>query len=500
MPDATARRGMRWLRSIRVQAFALAAILIVLPILIFGVLGNAESERRLLIRNAVADTGDAIATGIAPSLRELRPAELGTLRDQLSRFAAADRSIKILFRPSSATTPEAFYFVAAAPPIAPPQLEAERQQLVGLGILPGLSQSCDARLPRDRDTSLLNNGAEVLTAVTSVQGVAGCWAIVIATGERRVLGAVEARPYWERREVRIAIAIYGLMALLIVAIFTGVWLGLLGFRRLALSPMEQAGFARTTSIPELASLATAFDSMVQRMKRSADMLRQAAEDNAHAFKGPIGTIRQAIAQPLRRGSRNDGARDEPLEVVSAALDRLDGLVQSARYLDGAAAELLEPQLSEVDLSALVSAFARSYGTMNAARQVRLEADVADGIRVLGQPETLEAILETVVENALSFSPVGGSVMVRLERDGNTAVLSIEDDGPGVAPERLDGIFDRYYTYRPGGDAGDSQHFGIGLWLARQNAVSLGGGISASNRQPHGLRVTVVLPMGDRGTG
>ena len=300
MGDALGRRGTRWLRSIRLQAVALAVILIALPALIFTVLGNADVERRLLILNAVADAGDAIAAGLAPALHDLRPAELDTLRRELARFATEDRSIKVLLRPASATTAEAFYFVATAPPISPAQTEGQLQQLLRLGILPGLSQGCTARLLRDRDASLLDNGAQVLTSVTSVAGVAGCWAVVIATGERRVLGAIEARPYWSRREVRIAIAIYLLMAMLIAAIFAGVWTGLLRFRRLALSPTQQAGFARTTGIPELASLAAAFDSMVQRMKRSADMLRQAAEDNAHAFKGPIGTIRQAIEQPLRQ--------------------------------------------------------------------------------------------------------------------------------------------------------------------------------------------------------
>ena len=147
--------------------------------------------------------------------------------------------------------------------------------------------------------------------MTSVQGVAGCWAIVIATGEQRILGAIQTRPYWARPEVRVAMAVYGLMACLIVAIFAGVWRSLLRFRRLALSPTEQAGFALMTDIPELASLALAFDGMVRRMQRSADMLRQAAEDNAHAFKGPIGTIRQAIDQPLRHASPREHALQVP---------------------------------------------------------------------------------------------------------------------------------------------------------------------------------------------
>jgi two-component system, OmpR family, sensor histidine kinase ChvG len=284
------------------------------------------------------------------------------------------------------------------------------------------------------------------------------------------------------------------MALLIAAIFSGVWLGLLRFRRLALSPTQSAGFARTTDIPELATLATAFDSMVQRMRTSADMLRQAAEDNAHAFKGPIGIIRHAI-EPARLAASGDHAQNDPLQAITTALDRLDGLVQSTRYLDNAAAELLEPELSRVDLSALVRGFAQSYATMHTAR--RLDANVADGISVAGQPENIEAIIEPLVDNALSFSPPDGAVLVRLERSADTAILSVLDDGPGVAPDRLNRIFDRYYTYRPVQlpcSRTSSSHMGIGLWLAKQNAIALGGTITAVNRDPHGLSMKVVLPL------
>jgi two-component system sensor histidine kinase ChvG len=499
MASPARRRTARWLRSIRAQASVLAIILIALPLLMFAVLGNADEERRRLILNAAADTGDAIAAGLTPVLHDLRPAEIATLRRELSRFAANERSIKIMLRPTSATAAQSFYFVAIDPPIAAEQAETERQQLLALGILPGLSQGCSARLQRGRNASLLSDGSEALIAVKSVDGVAGCWAIVIATAESRVLGAIEPLPYLARKEVRVAIAIYLLMALLIAAIFAGVWRGLLGFRRLALSPTGEARFAMTTDVPELSSLAAAFDGMVRRMKRSAEMLRQAAEDNAHAFKGPIGTIRQAIEPPLQNGAAHDVAMQISLRTVSSALDRLDGLVRSARYLDSAAAELLEPHQSLVDLSALLRAFVDSYATMSLAHQVRLESHVAEGIIVTGQPETLEPILENLVDNAISFSPTGARVLLRLERSGEQAIISVEDDGPGVAPDRLDRIFDRYYTNRPADPANFShadstQHFGIGLWLARQNTLSLGGQIHAVNRALRGLRVVVLLPM------
>jgi two-component system sensor histidine kinase ChvG len=229
------------------------------------------------------------------------------------------------------------------------------------------------------------------------------------------------------------------------------------------------------------------------------MLRQAAEENAHAFKGPIGVIRQVIEPQLRQTAVDDVRLLDSLRIVASALERLDGLVQSARYLDSATAELLVPELSRVNLSALARSFVGSYGAASATRQVHLEADIEDEITVSGQPETLEEILETVVDNAVSFSPVGGCVSVQLRCNAGSAVLSVRDDGPGVAQECLERIFDRYYTYRPDekGCSRNHTHFGIGLWLARQNTIGLGGSIIASNRDPRGLCVTVVLPTAER---
>lgn len=491
--------GPRWLRSVRVQGLLLATALVVLPALMFVVLARADAERRALILTAVEETGDAVAAGLAPVLHDLRPADLGTLRQSLSRFVNPDRSIKLLLRPAHSGAVPEFYLIATEPPIDPAQIAAERQQLLDLGILPELSPGCTARFLRGGDAPLLDNGTQVLTAVSSVDGVAGCWAIVVATSERGVLGAVEARPYWTRPEVRLAIAIYLLLAALIAAMFGGIWADLLRFRRLALSSSAQPRFAQSADTPELAPVASAFDSMVQRMRRGADMLRQAAEDNAHAFKGPIGTIRLAI-EPSRAPA--GGLLPGALPAIAAALDRLDGLVRSARVLDTAAAELLEPQTVPVDLSALVRGFVASNSAMRPAPAPGVEARVADGIVVSAQAEMLETILEALVDNALGFSPADGCVVVGLEARQGVAVLTVTDDGPGIAGDRLDRVFERYYSERPAAmsaDSGTGQHFGIGLWLARQNALALGGTIRAANRHPHGLCVTVELPLaGSRG--
>jgi two-component system sensor histidine kinase ChvG len=115
-----------------------------------------------------------------------------------------------------------------------------------------------------------------------------------------------------------------------------------------------------------------------------------------------------------------------------------------------------------------------------------------GIVVRGQAEALETVLENLIGNALSFSPSGAVVRVALRREGAEAVLTVEDEGPGVAPERLAHIFERYYSHRPGTAPG--AHFGIGLWLVRQHVLLLGGAIQAANRNAGGLSMTVRLPV------
>jgi two-component system sensor histidine kinase ChvG len=109
---------------------------------------------------------------------------------------------------------------------------------------------------------------------------------------------------------------------------------------------------------------------------------------------------------------------------------------------------------------------------------------------MGQAELLETILEVLVDNAVGFSPVGGQVLVTLSIQNDKAVLTVADDGPGIVPERLDQVFERYYSDRPEGAAG--QHFGIGLWLARQNTLAMGGEIGVENHASGGLCATVTL--------
>ena len=245
--------------------------------------------------------------------------------------------------------------------------------------------------------------------------------------------------------------------------------------------------------------------MVEALYRSAADIRQTAEDNAHAFKTPIAVIRQSI-EPLRRALPQENQRAQrAIGVLEYSLDRLDGLVASARRLDEATADLIAEPHAPVDLGRVIGGLIQirsailvdhDVSIILASHDLTLSADLLPGLYVLGTEEMIETVVENLIENAVSFSPAGSEILVHLARDGRFAHLTISDQGSGVPAEQLECIFDRYYSERRAEAASDatSSYFGIGLWIARRNVEAMGGTIEAENLAPQGLAIHVRLPL------
>ncbi len=485
----------RFSRSIRVQLVALVLVFVVPPILLYSVFRSAEQEKQALLLDAVRENGRLIGTAMEPFLKTLAPADFAKIQDELARFNADARTIKVLFGPTGSTS---FFYVGSSPPVPFTDLDQEHDRLKELGILDRLAASCSGNMPLGDRVTLPDGSGEVLTSVTPVQSARGCWAVIVAASTDTVTRLIDDRPYWQRPEAPMAIAVYATMAVLVFLIFAAVWSGLSGFRQAAAQVEQGQGrsFATASGVPELAQVGREFDGMVSRLKRATDVLRQAAEDNAHAFKGPIAVIRQAVELVGKRVTES-GEGNMGVAAITASCDRLEGLVRSAQRLDTATADMLETGYAKVDLSALTKAFADDYRLMLGLRQEMLKIDVAPDIVVRGRDDLLETILENLVDNAVSFSPTEGFVSVQLQAKDGMAVLKVEDEGPGVDANRLARIFERYYSSRPSTDSKEGateMHFGIGLWLVRQNAIAMGGSVEAENRKIGGLSVTVRVPL------
>ena len=193
----------------------------------------------------------------------------------------------------------------------------------------------------------------------------------------------------------------------------------------------------------------------------------------------------------RRGQR-------AIESIDQSLDRLDGLIASARWLDEATADLVTEPRRPVDLHGLLDKLIESHAALLLRRGIGLRGDLSPEIVVLGSETMIETVLENLVDNAASYAPPGSEILVRLRQEGASALIEVSDAGPGVPAAELEQIFERYFSGRRAGPDDDSAaNFGIGLSIARRNVEAMEGIIEAKNREPQGLTVRIRLPVAPR---
>jgi two-component system sensor histidine kinase ChvG len=125
--------------------------------------------------------------------------------------------------------------------------------------------------------------------------------------------------------------------------------------------------------------------------------------------------------------------------------------------------------------------------------MELNLDLPKDATVIGRDERLGQVIRNLIDNAASFAPDGSPVTISAHADGNVVRIAVEDRGPGMPPENLESIFDRFYTERPT-EHGFGKNSGLGLSIARQIVISTGGRIWAENRDGGGARFVVELPL------
>src|SRR5213082_1863859 len=411
--------GFVWrLRSLRAKTSLLAFIFALVPVFLYVQFQKAYQDSQDLLLQCVRDQGRVISQSLLP-------------------LKGADG--------------DGFYYVASWPAAAGNNLDAERQLLAGQGVLDRLAQSCRGEMPFSLLYDRPTGGAEIVTAVTPLLTPAGCWAVVASFSAEAFPGAHLGQPYWATPTIQIAAAIYLAMVVITFSTLLGINGGLRRFARLARQIREHGrttgSFAARNEIPELAEVAAEFDRMVEALHGSAAAIRRAAEDNAHAFKTPIAVIRQSL-EPLRRAVGVDNQRVvRAIERVDNSLDRLDGLVASARRLDEATADLVAEPRRPVDLQRLLQKLIESRATLLPGRDIRLRGELWPAVYVLGSESIIETVIENLIDNAASFAPGGSEILVRLRQERDIAHIEVVDEGPGVPPAQLDQIFERYFSAR-----------------------------------------------------
>ncbi len=224
---------------------------------------------------------------------------------------------------------------------------------------------------------------------------------------------------------------------------------------------------------ELARLAATWNRMLERLETAVHQLTQFTADASHELRTPVALIRTTAELALRRPRTAEDYREALSQIVeeSERTSRLvDDLLTLARADAGRAALPAEP----LDLAPLVRDVCAQGALLAGARRVAVEAETPEApVTVTGNPPALRRLLFILVDNAIKYTPEGGSVTVSLSRQ-SPAVVSVHDTGIGIPPDMLPHVFERFFRADPSRsrDAGGA---GLGLaiakWIAdRHNAT------------------------------
>ncbi len=239
----------------------------------------------------------------------------------------------------------------------------------------------------------------------------------------------------------------------------------------------------------LAQIEQAFDDR----RRSEDRLRRFLADASHELRTPLSAIR-GYAELFRLGAAEDPATlARAMARIEAEATRMGVLVEDLLLL-AQLDQIPEPRRVPVDLSEVVEQAAGDARMLAPERSVSV-AGTDEPVQVSGDPDQLRQLLANLVRNAVIHTPPETPIELRLTRDKSSGrgVLEVRDWGPGLPPEDLDRVFDRFWRTESGRSRG---HGGAGLGLAIVQAIVLahGGEVSAANADGGGARFRIELPL------
>jgi two-component system sensor histidine kinase ChvG len=253
---------------------------------------------------------------------------------------------------------------------------------------------------------------------------------------------------------------------------------------------------------EVGQMAGAFARMTSALYRRIEASEKFAADVAHELKNPLAAAR-GTADVLTY-AKTDAERQELVAQIQGELKRLNRLITDVSNASRLDAELARQQVVPVDVKVVLANVVDVFKDILGADTRALALDVASfgDVRtyvVNAHEGRIGQVVTNLIDNALSFSPAGGKVTVRLRRVDREIEVSVEDEGIGIPPDKLETIFERFYSDRPQSDQTSGKNSGLGLSISREIVTASGGRIWAENSSTGGgARFVVRLPAVHRG--
>lgn len=242
---------------------------------------------------------------------------------------------------------------------------------------------------------------------------------------------------------------------------------------------------------ELEHLASTFNDMLARLERTFKRMRQFSAAASHELRTPL-TIMKGELEVALRSTRDVGEYQRvlraQLEALNEMADIVEQLLMLARSEEGEGAVEWRP----VKLDALVKEAVQLWGKVAREKGIQLDLFTPHSVWVLGEERLLGRLVANLLDNALKHTPPKGRVLIQTEQRMNEVFLTVQDTGPGISPEELPKIFDKFFT--KSSDAAGSDSIGLGLGLCRWIVEAHQGRIEVSSSPGAGATFTAWFPI------
>jgi two-component system OmpR family sensor kinase len=244
----------------------------------------------------------------------------------------------------------------------------------------------------------------------------------------------------------------------------------------------------TTETGEIGHMADRFGQMARRLREATELERNFLMRVSHELRTPLTAIRGHVGA-LREGLADDPeSREASLDVIAAEAGRLERLVGDVLDLAKLDARRFTVREEEVDMGRVLERAYSAFGEEARRRRIDYRQHANGGAVILTDGDRVLQIISNLLSNAFRWTPDGGSIEVALAGDDGSVAVSVADSGPGIATDERERIFRPFWSR-------DGRGTGLGLPIARELALLLGGRIELDSQPGQGSCFRLVLPRG-----
>lgn len=241
---------------------------------------------------------------------------------------------------------------------------------------------------------------------------------------------------------------------------------------------------------EIGHLSGSLRDMTHALYDRIEAIESFAADVAHELKNPLTSLRSATETlPL---AKSEDAHARLIKIIQDDVKRLDRLISDISAASRLDAELAREDMEPVDIAKLLGAVVSVANDLSRPDMPDVSLEISEtkdqSLEVLGQDSRLGRVINNLIDNARSFAPPQSTVKVLARRRGAQVEIRVEDSGPGIEPDNLKRIFERFYTDRPHPDA-FGQNSGLGLSISQQIISAHDGMLYAENIYGDGADAT-----------